>query len=120
MRQNTSGLEPSGRAVLVKMYEPEKKKGLIEIPELVKERSSVMEQRAEVIAIGAQAWEDEGPLWKRFFGLRTKRAEAGDKVIVTKFAGYVTRGTADNELYRLVNDRDIFCKITDEKDLSNG
>lgn len=120
MLQNTSGLEPSGRAVLVEMYEPEKRKGLIEIPELVKERSSVMEQRAMVVAIGGQAWEDEGPLWKRFLGIRTLRARPGDKVIVTKFAGYVTRGTSDNRLYRLVNDRDIFCRIVSEKDFSNG
>lgn len=104
--ENQSGLLPLGRAVLVEMVEPNKKKdSMIHIPELVKERSSVMEQHAVVIAVGPECWVDEkGP-----------RCAPGDKVIVTKLAGYVTRGTADDRLYRLVNDRDIFCKIEKER-----
>lgn len=104
MYQNNSGLQPLGRAVLVKMYEPEKKAGIIAIPDHIKERQSVMEDRAEVIAIGSECWADESQ----------PRAAAGDKVIVTKMAGYVAKGTADGELYRLVNDRDIFCRIEKE------
>ena len=104
--ENQSGLMPLGRAVLVKMYEPDKKPGsVIHVPEAVKERTSVMEQQAVVIAIGPECWSDEkGP-----------RCAVGDKVIVTKLAGYVTRGSLDGQLYRLVNDRDIFCKIVKEK-----
>lgn len=101
---NKSGLEPLGRAVLVRMYEPEKKANLIEIPDSIKERSQVMESRAQVIAIGACAWDDEA----------VPRCAVGDRVIVTRMAGYVARGPADGELYRLVNDRDIFCRITKE------
>jgi len=106
MQTNNSGLQPLGRAVLVQMYEPEKKAGIIAIPDSVKERQSVMEDRAEVIAIGSEAWADEGQ----------PRCEIGDKVIVTKMAGYVAKGTADGQFYRLVNDRDIFCKIVKEND----
>lgn len=108
---NQSGLEPAGRAVLVRVYEAEKKEGLIKLPESVKESNSVMEQRAEVIAIGPRAWEDEGHPVLRFFGIRQLRARVGDKVYVTKLSGFVTRGPGDGKLYRLVNDRDIFCKI---------
>jgi len=45
--QNTSGLKPLGKAVLVKPYEePAKKKSLIAIPDVVKERSLLLEQKA--------------------------------------------------------------------------
>jgi len=102
---NTSGLEPKGRAVLLRMVEIEDMKTtLIEIPEHVRQNSAVMEQRAEVIAVGAEAWADE----------REPRAAPGDKVIVTKLAGYITKGPADGKLYRLINDRDLFCRITKE------
>lgn len=98
---NDSGLIPLGRAVLVKMEEAQKKDSLIAIPDSVKERQSIMEDRATVVAIGAECWADEV----------VPRAAIGDSVIVTKMAGYVVRGPKDEQLYRLVNDRDIFCRI---------
>ena len=102
---NESGLEPLGRAVLVRMVELDDLKAqLIQIPDHVRKASSVMEQRAEVVAIGPACWEDE----------KIARCAPGDKVIVTRMAGYVARGPADGKLYRMVNDRDIFCKITKE------
>lgn len=102
--ENLSGLVPLGRAVLVKMVELEDiqmKNSRIQIPEHIRRQSSVMEQRAQVVAIGESAWEDE----------KAPRAKVGDKVIVTKMAGYVAQGPKDQQLYRLVNDRDIFCRI---------
>jgi co-chaperonin GroES (HSP10) len=41
--------------------------------------------------------------------------EAGDKVMVSKFAGNFVRGTGDGKEYRIVNDKDIFCRITEDK-----
>lgn len=117
--KNLSGLRPAGRAVLVRVYEAEKKEGLIKLPEFVKESSSVMEQRAEIVAIGPRAWEDEGHPILRLLGIRQLRAKVGEKVFVTKLAGFVTRGPADGQLYRLVNDRDIFCRILDEKEMNH-
>jgi len=102
---NNSGLEPRGRAVLVKPYEPEKKQGLIVIPDAVQERTQMVEQRAVVIAVGPAAWIDE----------HEPRAKVGDKVLVAKFAGAMAIGTLDEEKYRFVNDRDIFAVITGEK-----
>lgn len=100
--KNTSGLSPRGRAVLVEMYEPAKKRGgLIEIPDIVREKTDMMEIRAKVIAIGPSCWNDEP----------SPRAEIGEFVLVTKFAGYMTKGPRDGKRYRLVNDRDIFCAI---------
>jgi len=102
--QNKSGLEPRGKAVLIQAYEPERKKGLIALPDSVQERGAMLENRAIVIALGNDAWSDE----------REHRAVPGDKVFVTKFAGFMAKGPADGETYRLVNDRDIFCRITEE------
>lgn len=105
--ENPSGLRPAGRAVLVKAHEPEldraKRETKLIIPQTVGEKTILLENRARVIAIGAAAWDDEPE----------PRAKVGDIVLITKFAGFVTLG-ADGELYRLVNDRDIFCVIEKE------
>lgn len=102
---NKSGIVPLGRAVLVKPYEPETGSSLIELPDFVKQQSQIIEQRAVVIELGIHAWHDEP----------APRALVGDKVLVSKFAGHMVKGTADGEQYRLVNDRDIFAKIEVEQ-----
>ena len=99
--ENTSGLSPLGHAVLVETYEPEIHSSVIEIPEHVRNAMNQVEQRCRVVAVGPTAWADEPE----------RRAQPGDKVLVTKFAGYVTNQTKDGRTYRLVNDRDIFCRI---------
>lgn len=101
---NESGLEPRGVAVLIQTYEPERKGALIEIPDSVKGRMDMVDSRAVVIAVGPQAWYDESQ----------PRAWPGDRVLVTKYAGFMAKGPKDGKMYRLVNDRDIFCAITHE------
>lgn len=103
--ENNSGLRPLGRAVLVEYYEPERTGSVIIIPESVRERGMTTEQRAVIIEVGVACWPDE-----------PQRAFPGDKVLISKMAGYIARGTADGKLYALVNDRDIFAQITKEKD----
>lgn len=100
---NNSGLKPLGRAVLVRAYTPERKESMIVIPEMVQERTAAIDMRAIVVEVGAACWPDE-----------PKRAEAGDKVFISKMAGFIARGTKDGELYRFVNDRDIFAAIVEE------
>lgn len=99
---NGSGLSPLGRAVLVKHYEPEKVDSMIVMPDSITERTSMVEQRAVVVEVGPACWPDEPP-----------RAKPGDKVLLSKLAGYLARGPKDGELYRIVNDRDIFARIND-------
>jgi len=99
--QNKSGIKPFGRAVLIKPYTPERKESVIVMPDEVLQRDQMVEQRAIVVEVGKFAWHDEPE----------PRAYAGQKVLVSKFAGYMVKGTADNEQYRLVNDKDIFAGI---------
>lgn len=102
--KNTSGLVPLGRAVLVAPYEPERHDSLIEIPDFVKERTTAIDTRVVVIAVGGGCWPEES----------VPRARPGDKVLISKMAGYVARGPKDGNLYRFINDRDVFARITEE------
>jgi co-chaperonin GroES (HSP10) len=101
---NDSGLFPVGRAVLVEPYQPERKMGLIQLPDEVLGREQMIEQRAVVVAIGPSAWFDEPQ----------PRAKVGDRVLISKFAGHMAKGTLDDKQYRFINDRDIFAIITEE------
>lgn len=99
---NPSGLEPLGIAVLVKPYEPELNRSLIQIPITVRMRTQLSETRAIVVAIGPEAWGDE----------KAPRAVVGDKVMITRYAGTMISGPLDEEVYRVINDRDLFCRIS--------
>lgn len=101
---NTSGVAPLGRAVLVEYYEPERRDSLIYIPEAVRKAEVLLEQRAQVIAVGPEAWQDALP-----------RAKPGDRVLIAKFSGYALKGPQDGRLYRIINDQDIFAAITSEE-----
>jgi co-chaperonin GroES (HSP10) len=100
---NTSGLHPQGVAVLTYPYEPEILSTIIAIPDTVREGLSVLENRVIVVEVGPTAWDDE----------KVPRAQVGDVVLITKYAGFVASG-ADGKLYRMVNAREIFCKIDTE------
>lgn len=102
--ENRSGLDPRGVAVLIEMDEPERKGAKIVIPEMIQGRMSMLENRARVVAIGPAAWHDEP----------SPRAKVGEVVLVTKMAGFSARGPKDGKMYRLVNDRDVFCAVTHE------
>lgn len=99
--KNESGLKPLGRTILIQPYAPERKAGLIVLPDDVAGRDQMVEQRAIVVEIGVNAWCDEP----------APRCSVGDKVIVAKFSGYMAIGTTDGKQYRFVNDRDIFAQI---------
>ena len=104
--ENTSGLAPLGRAVLVKPYIVEERTsgGLI-LPRDTVRKDQLAEQRAVIIEVGPEAWKGE----------REPRALPGDKILFSKWAGYQAEGPFDGEVYRVVNDADIFMAITKEK-----
>lgn len=96
--ENSSGLHPKGRAVLVEPYEPEVKKGLIAIPETVSDRLSMLEQCGVVVEVGPEAWKDEA----------VPRARPGDHVMISRMAGVAVKGRTDGKTYRVVNANEIF------------
>lgn len=104
--KNNSGLKPAGRAVLVQPYQPERKTSMIVMPDEVSGRDQMVEQRAVVVEVGPNAWCDEP----------THRAKPGDKVLISRFAGFMATGTKDNQKYRFINDRDIFALIEVESE----
>jgi co-chaperonin GroES (HSP10) len=73
---------------------------VIAIPDDVRARALMGEMRGVVVELGAHVWPDE-----------PARAKPGDKVLISKYTGVIVHGTADNKLYRLCNDQDIFCAI---------
>ncbi len=99
---NTSGVHPLGHAVLLKTYEM--KTGRIELPESVRDRLVMAEQRATVVEVGPCAWEEE------IRNGHPPRALPGEKVMFSKYAGFAVPGD-DGTTYRVVNDRDIFMKV---------
>ncbi len=98
--KNESGLHPQGVAVLVYAWEPELLSSILEIPASVRESLQVLENRVTVIEVGPHAWHDEPQ----------PRARVGDVVLIQKHSGFAASG-ADGKLYKIVNCRDIFCKI---------
>lgn len=97
---NRSGLKPLGRAVLCEPYEPEFNRTTIAIPDHVRARELMGEMRATVVEIGQHCWPNEPP-----------RCVVGDRVLISKYCGAIVHGTADDKLYRICNDQDIFCQI---------
>lgn len=96
---NQSGLVPLGRAVLIKPMEPEITKGVIVIPDSVKEGHKMREIRGQVMGIGPEAWREE----------RVPRAKVGDFVLISQWCGVVLQGIDDGEWYRMVNGDDVYC-----------
>lgn len=104
---NTSGVEPSGHCILVIPYTPKKKESRIVIPTTIKDKNDLLEDRAIVIEIGAEAWSDE----------KQPRCRVGDKIYIPYMAGRTLASdqTADGQLYRLINDRDVIAVIRKER-----
>lgn len=103
---NNSGLIPVGHAVLIRPLQAERLSNTLVIPDSVRANMQMAEQEAVVVEVGSEAWRDESQA----------RAKAGDRVMVTKYAGIVSPGK-DGKEYRLINDRDIFCLV---KEVANG
>jgi len=93
---NHSGFHPRGHAVLGLPYEPPKNGSVIVLPDNVRERTQMLEDKITVIAHGAACWIDEPE----------KRCEVGDVVLIPYLAGRMYKGK-DGRQYRVVNDKDV-------------
>lgn len=99
---NPSGIRPKGHAVLGLPYEPPKKESRIVLPETVKERTQMLQDKIRVVAIGAACWIDEPE----------RRTKVGELVLIPYLAGRMVRGK-DGVIYRMVNDKDIIAETDD-------
>ena len=104
--ENTSGLEPRGRALLVELYAVATHQGVIELPDNLVKQNQMAQQHAVVIAAGPIAYSSE-PF---------PRCKPGDHVIFGKYAGYQATGPADGKAYRLIEDNAVFCVMTTHPD----
>ena len=94
--QNKSGISPREYRVLVKPDRVEDvTPGGIIIADETKERKQMAECRGLLVDIGGNAFED----WQ-------DAPKAGDRVLIAKYAGIVTKGD-DGEEYRVCSDKDI-------------
>lgn len=105
MTNNSSGISPKGHAVLGLPYEKPKKDSLIVLPETVKERTQMLEDKVRIIAIGGACWCDEP----------VPRAAVGDLVLIPYLSGRMVRGK-DGVLYRVINDKDVIAECDPDFD----
>jgi chaperonin GroES len=107
-KKNESGIVPAGHRLLVKPDEYMRSyKGVIEIPENIKERSQNAQTAGTVIAIGSTAY-----LHKEFGGGK-HWCKVGDRVAFARYGGIQLTGK-DGEIYRIVEDDDILALLDAE------
>jgi chaperonin GroES len=95
---------PQGHRVLVKPEKKEEKtEGGIILAQSIREKEELAGIFGTVIAIGPNAWAafDGGEPW----------AKVGDRVVFSKYGGLVLEDPETKELYRLLNDDDIYCTL---------
>lgn len=105
IHQRDCGIRPKGHAILGLPYEPPKKDSLIVLPETVKERTQMLQDKIYVIAIGGACWCDEP----------APRAAIGDLVLIPYLSGRMVRGK-NGVLYRMVNDKDVIAECDPDFD----
>ena len=97
---NMTGIRPLGESVLCIPYEPEFDHSVIAIPDTVREVTLMQEMRGIVIALGPDVWSG-----------KTRRADVGDKVLISRWAGVIVKSPTNGKLYRLCHCDDIFAGI---------
>jgi chaperonin GroES len=99
-------IEPVGHRVLVKPDSVEEvTKGGIILAQTTRETQQLAGIIGTVVAVGDNAWKgfDDGHAW----------AKVGDRVAFAKYGGFVIEDPTTKEQYRLLNDEDITCIITE-------
>lgn len=106
---NTSGIKPLDLRVLVKPDEVETKtKGGIILPEAAADQKKYAMQKATLVAVGENAWEEAASRSIAFV-----RPQPGDRVLIGKYAGTRITGL-DGEEYVLANDEDIIGRLEEK------
>lgn len=99
------GITPTGFCALVAIADQDGRIGNIHIPDSMRDKNQIVEQRGRLVAVSPVAFDfanfsdDELP-------------KAGDAVIIAKLAGVQVDGK-DGRKYRLVQDRDILAVVAE-------
>jgi chaperonin GroES len=103
---NTSGIQPLDLRVLVKPDEVETKtKGGILLPEPAVDQQKYAMQKATIVAVGENAWEEAAARSPAFV-----RPQPGDRVLIAKYGGVRVKGLDEVE-YILMNDEDVIGRL---------
>ncbi len=95
---NIKGLKPLGDRVLIKpIYEEEKTKGGILLPDTV---SKEKPQEGEVLAVGPGATNKEGKIIPM-------TVKVGDRVVYARYSGTEIKGEKEDEEYLIISEKDI-------------
>jgi len=103
--ENRSGIVPIDLRVLVLQDAPDEKKGLIIMPDSVKDKEKFAQVKGTIIATGENAWEEAANRSPTF-----RKPAAGDRVIIGKYAGIKVTGI-DGVDYQLMNDEDVIARL---------
>mgnify|MGYP003659166088 CR=1 FL=1 len=98
---------PIGYRVVIKIgktnIEKASEKGVIYIPEDVKDKERSVQQEAVIMEIGPTAFKGSD-----FEGSDIK---VGDRVLVTRYSG---ESREEDGSYRVINDEDVLCKLIED------
>lgn len=95
-----------GHRIVVRMDVPEYIRRALDsglaLPDETRSRHTAGFDTGTIVDIGPTAWQafDEGKAW----------AKIGDRVMIVKYSGYNFQ--EDGELYRVINDEDIYTIVT--------
>lgn len=104
---NGSGFEPMHTKVLVLPDEvAAKSAGGIHLPQSVKEQNDFAVCTGVVVAVGPAAFTN----WPHSLDKWAGAVEAGERIVLAKYAGLVIEGKTDGRKYRLIQDTDVIGK----------
>ena len=99
-------MEPVEFKVLVRPEVVEEQVGRIILPDIVRDKEQISQDKAEIIAVGGNAFEGwEPPIPK-----------VGDRILMNRHAGYTMKIQEDGRRveYRVINDKDITLILGEE------
>jgi len=121
---NKSGIYPSGNRVLVKPDAVEEvTKGGIVVPQSVKDKHQMSVNYGQVVSLGPDCFTHTTttverliddvwkPVERNSTGYSGSFADEGDRVAFAMYSGLNITGE-DGEDYKLINDEDITCRVT--------
>lgn len=106
---NSSGIAPLDLRVLVKPDAVEQRTaGGIILPETATDQKKFAMQKATLVAVGENAWEEAASRSPSF-----NRPKVGDRILIAKYGGVRVTGL-DGDEYILMNDEDVIGRLEEE------